>query len=948
MKKVIILPDPYSNKGRIEAEVENLNAFLQWCFPEFPQNAQIYHNSVAATNIVTPKTEEDIKHLQALEGTFYVVLYPMIEPFTIFMIITAILAAYSIYTILTMPKPDSGRPGSANNELSNRSNRMRVKGRIPDIYGMLRSYPDLIAVIYTYYLNDIEIEECLMCIGRGYYQIHDCRDGDTDVNGIDGVSVSIYDPGVSIIGNNTIYKVGSAFTDLPLDVAKSSSINGQSLVSPNDVVVSGTYIYFTTGGVIRSSDPATDFRNVFKSGDGIAITGAKFGIDNIVLSGACKVSEDFKVSIESNLDIPAYADYKGISLNGANLVITKTDPVSGEETVNNYDLSGQYIVSSVTRTLSGFVYTYTAQLDSPKQVNYNWNFVDDTYDLTAGIVLNNNIGSVDLDDNYSISIVDAGSVTLSNASTVNSDWDKIPALFNGSTQGLNDESIDLELVANKWIGWFDLHHDEATTLQLNVYFPQGLYNINKNGKTTYNDVTITVQYQSIDEAGNPIGSILSQDFFVEEKNKSSFGRTFKINLATPGSYRYRLAKTRAGSGANPITECKIKDVFLTRPYPKDIYPGVTVIRSRTIATDGALTLKERTLNCLVTRKLAVDGTGPLVPTRDAGQILINMALDPYIGRRSSTEIDVQQIKNETQAVKDYFGSPVAAEFSYTLDDENLSFEEQAGMVASACFCEGHRYGNKLRLKFEKPQENSVLLFNHRNKVKGSEVKTLKFSDEKDYDGIEFEYTSPRDDKRVTYSLYYDATTDRIYEGNLAKNPMKIQSSGIRNDAVAKTRAWRELNKYIHQNVSCEFDALDESELLVRNDRILNADNTSLETQAGEIRAIDGLILTCSKDVDFVAGEQYYCHLQLSNATVDIIECLPGERSRQIILSRPPMQPLVLDPDRYVKTLYTVIKAADTKKTAFMMTELTPKDQMTNRLTCINYDDRYYHNDHDFI
>lgn len=939
MKKVIILPNPYNNQGRTEADVDDVSEYLVQQFGSFPTNTRIYHNALAESCDITPHNKSDIDHLQSLDGTFYVVKYGAIEPFTIFMIITAILAAYSVYTILTMPKPDGGRPGSANNELANRTNRLRVKGRIPDIYGTLRAYPDLIAVIYTYFLNDIEIEECLMCIGRGYYQIHDCRDGDTDVNGIDGVSISIYDPDANIVGTDTIYKVGDAFTELPLDVSKSSSVNGQSLVSPNDVVLSGTSIYFTTGGVIRSSDTGIDFRSFFKSGDGIAITGAKFGVDNVILSGACKVSEDFKVTIESSIDIPAYGDYKGILLNGANLVIVETDPVTGEETFNNYDLSGQYIVSSVTRTLSGSVYTYIVQLDSPKQVNYNWNYVDATYDLTAGITLNNNIGSVDLDDNYSVSLVDAASVTLSNASTVNSDWDKIPVLFGGSTQGLNDEEIDLELVASKWVGWFDLHHDGATTLQLNVYFPQGLYNINKNGKTTYNDVTITVQYQAIDDSGSPIGTILSQDFFVEEKNKSSFGRTFKINLATTGSHRFRLAKTRAGSGANPITECKVKDVLLTRPFPKFTYPGVTVIRTRTIATDGALSVKERVLNCRVTRKLKVDGTGPLVATRDAGQALINMGLDQYIGRRATTELDIDQIKSEIQAVKDYFGSPVATEFCYTFDDENLSFEEQAGMIASACFCEAMRFGNKLRLKFEKPQTNSVLLFNHRNKVMGSETRTFKFGIDKDYDGVELEYTSPIDDKRVTYS---------IPVGSALTNPLKIQSTGIRNDAVAKTRAWREWNKLKFQNVNCEFTALNESDLLIRNDRILVADNTSLETQDGEVVAIDGLILTCSQNVEFLAGQQYYCHLQMQNATVDIVECSAGEMTNQIILTRPPMEPLVLDPDRYVKTLYTVIKAADSSKSVFMLSEMQPNDQMTNKLTCINYDDRYYQNDHDFI
>ncbi|WP_228261876.1 hypothetical protein [Acinetobacter baumannii] len=40
-----------------------------------------------------------------------------------------------------------------------------------------------------------------------------------------------------------------------------------------------------------------------------------------------------------------------------------------------------------------------------------------------------------------------------------------------------------------------------------------------------------------------------------------------------------------------------------------------------------MSIKERKLNCLVNRKLPVDGTGPLHVTRSAGQALINLALD---------------------------------------------------------------------------------------------------------------------------------------------------------------------------------------------------------------------------------------------------------------------------------------------------------------------------------
>lgn len=947
MKKVIIIRDQFA-KDKTEADVDDVCAYLAEQFDIFPENARIYHNQISEQTNITPKTEADIERLKQLNGTFYVIVHPAYGlGVIVFWVVMAITLAYSVYMIATMPKPNAQNSvGSSNNELSNRSNKVRVKSRIPDIFGTVLSFPDLIAEIYTYYENGIEIEECLMVLGRGYYDIHTCKDGDTDVNGIDGVSVSIYDPNASITSNATIYRAGTAFTTAPRAVRKSDAINGQSLVKPNDLSIESNTLYFMTGGVIRST-LSINFAEKFKVGDGIAITGARFGVGESSLSGNAIITPDFKVIVQSEDDIESFDAYKGVLLNGASfeyvLEETTIDPDTQEASTvvierSFRDVSGQYTVGSVTRTLSGTTFTYTIQLISPKQVNYNWNFVAEEHTISSGIMLNKNANSIDLDGAYTVSAVSAIQITLANASTVNPEWLKLPMLFNGSTEAQVAE-VDLDIVADKWVGWFNLDFDQATQVVFNVYAPQGMYATTDSGKERQAGCTITIQYQMLDKSLNPVGEIITREWSIWNQTKSSFGRTARYNLPNSGSFRFRLAKTYAKENNRPVTEVKIKSVYATYASAQTRYPDVTVARVKTIATDGALSVKERKLNCLVTRKLKVDGVGSLVATHDAGQALIDLALDQYIGRRAATELDISQIKSEMQKVRDYFGSTVATEFNYTFDDDNLSFEECAGMIASACFCETYRYGNKLRMKFEGPQDNSVLLFNHRNKVPQSEKRTFNIGIDKDYDGVELEYTSPDDDLRTTYSIPEDGS---------ARNPMKIITSGIRNHAVAKTRAWREWNKLLYQSISCEFEALDESNLLVRNDRILVADNTSLKTQDGEIEAIDGLTLTLSQDIVFKDGVTYYIYLQLQNATIDMIQCLPTEYTNEVLLVRAPLQKLVYEEDRYLKTTYQIVEAQAVEQQAFLLTEASPNDEMTNKLTCINYDSRYYEKDKAFI
>lgn len=941
-KTVIICPDIYNKDTWSHAQVDDVCAYLAQQFTIFPENTRIYHNAVAQQNDVTPKRPQDIEQLQALDGTFYVVIYPSFWQ-VVFYAVTALMAAYSLYTVLTMPKPQGQQIGSSNNELQNRTNKARLKGRIPDIYGTQRSYPDLIAVTYSFYNDDgREVEEALMCIGRGYYQIHDVKDAQTMAEGIPDMNVSIYDPSVSIISTNTIYQTGSPMTELPLRVTKSASINGQSLKKPNVMLIEDSdSIYFETGGIVKTTDTAIDFTTLFEVGDGIEIQGATFGVGGASLGGQFLVSDDYTITINSNENIANITEYQKIELTGATFTYSVTE--NNVTTEYTTDISGEYDLASVTRSESGGVHTYVFTLVAPKAVNYNWNYITSNT-ISMSVKLSDSTLGMDLDGVYSISLVQEDQLTLANVEIINDEWSKLSSLFLGSTAGVAS-IISIDLLEDKWVGWFEIEDPDATELVVNIYFPQGLYNITNEGKTGTGWAQIEIQHRYDNDP------TVYSTFHTETRtgNKDTFGITLRVPIATGhSSVSFRLAKIDEKRGNSPVAECKVKDVYLAHEYPKSTYEGMTVVRAQQVATDGALSMKERKLNCLVTRKLKVDGTGALVATRDAGQAIINMALDEHEGRRSTTEIDTDQILAEILKISTYFNSTIPTEFNYTFDDSNVSFEEAVGMVASAVFCESYRFGNKLRIRFEQPQVSSVLLFNHRNKVIGSEKRTYKFGIDKDYDGIKLEYTSPDDDERVNYYLSYDASTDTVTEDDSATNPLEITTSGIRSHAVAKIRAWREWNKLRYHTVSCEFTGLDESHLLIRNDRILNADNTEVDAQDGQVDHVDGLTLTLSQDVEFVDGVTHYCHLQLSDGTVEVIEVTAGEFTNQVDLVSAPRLPLVYDDDRYVKTLYTIVRDDQAEREAFMMTELSPDGNMTNKLTCINYSDDYYKNDHDFI
>ncbi|TPU60293.1 hypothetical protein FJU37_19035, partial [Acinetobacter baumannii] len=109
-----------------------------------------------------------------------------------------------------------------------------------------------------------------------------------------------------------------------------------------------------------------------------------------------------------------------------------------------------------------------------------------------------------------------------------------------------------------------------------------------------------------------------------------------------------------------------------------------------------------------------------------------------------------------------------------------------------------------------------------------------------------------------------------------------------------------------QRKSITFDAAPESELLVLRDRIAVADYRNGIHQSGEVVQQEGLILTLSHDVDFIAGKSYVIYLQMGDGTVDLIPVTPGSAKNKVVLGRLPNGALKLSPDDFVNTIYTVV------------------------------------------
>lgn len=623
MIKIIYKQDPLSEEKTID-HAETIGQWLTSKYEYLPEHVRIFHTSsnmdhaeISFANEVTPKNAHDLKQLDFLPGTFIVIENPKGMPALIAAIVSIVL---SVAIAFLMPAPsiaqttqNNNQSSSANNELSNRENKMRVNGRIADIYGAAWDTPDLIAVPYKVYENNVEVEHLVGCIGRGHYHIKGAYDGETNIVDIAGASVEVFRPGVDIISGQPYFSLGSEITTPPLTVQHQNSVNGQILRPADTQSLEGiNYLQFAyPNEILRAAANNTDLTTKFVSNDRVEITNA-------------------------------YFTYNG----------------------QTYDLNGSYSVLSVA------------------------------------------------DDR----------MALSNPAAVNPNWLKLKELTNQQTGAISPK---LSSIGEKWIGPFILDNLERSRVIFNFVANNGLYTVSSGGNQAAVNVTIEVEVTPVNESGAAIGNPMLKQIILKgsAKSRQTVGTTLDM-VTFQGRCSVRARRlTPTPAVTTVVDEVKWQALYGAFPLQSTMYEHETVFRARTYATTGALSVKSRKINFDLQRMLPTYKNGAitteLFPTSSFADALVSMALDDKIGRRTIDEIDIENIYRTYNDIVDYFGTPLAAEFCATIDDTNLSFEELVTNLCDAVFCTAYRQNNKLKIYFERPTDNSVLLFNFRNIIPDS-------------------------------------------------------------------------------------------------------------------------------------------------------------------------------------------------------------------------------------
>lgn len=960
MKIVNIARNPLDLSQCATFHTDNVHELIQREFPEWPPTARIYHKEITQRSDVTPVDEASINRLSNLEGPLHVVVYPAAAQVLGTAAVYAVAYVISALMADRTPKPREQifYSGSPNNELSKRSNVARLKQRIPDIFGVVRSVPDLIQWTYITYENDFPVETSLMCIGIGDNAVSGVFDGDINFVQIKDASAVVYPPGQTPGGGTPDLIVGQMITDPAYTVIPVTAINHQQLPPLNAFKCHGSgkngiSRQGTVGGsILIGAGTLGDWTGMIFRNDGVIIVPCNGDPDFV--KSRIRVGDELQVAWGTHVAVPLEATV-GLATEpdlsaGWGFGIAEFEPfpaTPGFPNNGRVDLDPLVVTNVVTLNALEVAVTVTV----PSSLSFQWSRISP---WSAGAITHNGVPAI-LNKNCYI--------------TAQSRW---PVGY-----------IDGQSVTQP-MGIF-VDDPLMTELWMNVVAPRGLYIEDGVNRKTLTE-TVAWFLQPCDQNGTPTadpgesGIITLKGSLIGGETKAV---TVKITRSTPGrclllvcrtSQRVRqedmdpnevsffrpktfnlAADSPVGSTSQVTTFGDLKDTPFTGTVTDDLElaevysmsipnfsnPDCTLLHTKTIHNASAARVQERQVNCIVGRSIATwNGVGFNTPTvnADAENILFHVMLDSFIGDRDSSEIDFVGIAATFQAIRDYFGDETATEFSYTFDDHETSFEQTVGIIAQATFATAYRQGNVIKCDPDIATDNSIILFNHRNKVPGTETRTVTFGRTGENDGVEQLY--------VDVDKGSDTFSPISQENNqpTVVSPLQSRVVGLRFRHQAIWHAYRQLARITFQHTAVEFEATHEAALVNIKQRILVEDNTRPDVQDGHIDSISGLVIQTSQRVTLVGGSTYTVFLQYTDGTVQGITATAGPDGFSLTLGAAPAVTLVTNPGLGRQTTYMLVRDQSATGKAFLVTEKVNNNQLTYNLTAINYSHMYYHAD----
>ena len=807
------------------------------------------------------------------------------DPATTMAVIQIGLAVAAVAFAVLGPKPKSPKADNytpqAANLLAGQHNQVRARQRIPEIFGRVRNWPDLIIPTYSTYHRDTQTLTMVMAAGVGLYNLLSPKIGETSVEEIPGVTVKKYNPYVFPSGGAQVVRENANVGGFTLranneveviDVVVSFFVFGQAQLITSPLDIFGPIVQ---GGLFRVSGTASNNRT-FTLYSGPHWNGTVYYIwTNEAVTVETDVSAKFQMGLRG----------KGTWISGAPYFPLRisTTTIEGHLAHTTLDHFGN-VVTRPTPLQVG----RTIEIDPDNELGLRQyakiskiDFTTRSYGRGDNLAYETEwvaIQLADMDGGGPITLpISVGAHNILEIAVV--DW--IDAA---------DSAMGIE---SNWSPWYVVGTEDQPIRRIitDVAAGAGMYATRASGGTRQPAwVHVECSFRQI-VSGVPQAE-QSVTWLFWDYVPDTLRWTKYINVASGvWESKYR----RVDLAATDTDRTVVDGLALARvagSYPVDAsnWGDITVIKVTIESSQVVQQLDNRNFNVVQQRRLHVlqaDGTlgRRRVGTKRMIDALIYTAKSKKAGRLANSEIDLQQCADVQVALDNDIQGSRMGYFSGSFD-KALHADDQLAQIADTCRCVVYRQGLLGIVRDDMPrigpeESPGEGMFNRRTIIPG----TYK---------LERGYASPNDPDAIIVEWRDIKSGDQLRELQYPKgfspvNAKKVPVKGLNSYQQALNRARIEWNKITILRKRLSLQVTAEAGLLepLAKVRVINMLREGLYD--GEVVAWDVGTLTMTLDKDVVVPANASIVLRSRGSlTIDEIGCVSGTQENQVVLLAEPI------------------------------------------------------------
>lgn len=603
-------------------------------------------------------------------------------------------------------------------------NQVKYGEPVRELFGRMKVYPDILVPLRRYFENKKDHwTEMLLCVGVGEYRVPlgDIRFGGTPVVSIgDGATVKVYQPGEDLSQESA----ADFWYTAPEVGATSSGSGGLPLENAYDATPQadkGKMLF--SGKTISSSTPL--FPDDWEQGMRISIQMLR----SYSVSGSTITGSFSGLQAEVGDELELHGDYTGLFT-----VLSVTDNDNG----------------SISIELDEFV-------TSQPEVELSVSKYGEYFELVGA--------------STTVLTVDRKKQDGS------SDW-------NGWDPEFTTLDADILLGGDGeggWQGWFDVQplDRDVTEVELDLLFPQGLYSVDKKGRSWYQFCDVTIQWR---EKGSLIPSQKKIRYNEHSLDQIAFTERFTLSK---GKYEFRVKRDRPESTVAWYTDKTelfgLRSKISDRPnrYPEFTTVAVKVKGSHVVSAEA-----DTMLSVVAERILGGE------PTRSIDDAV------RYICRKH--DLDERSLQQASEV-----WSRRGELFDHSFE-KHATIKQALDTVLSVGFAEPTVKNGLISIAHDIPRDLNLRkqVFSAQNTT--AEIVTeISLPDDDEVDGIDVEYIDSRNFRVETVKCRLP--------GSKELKVQKMKADGITDRTRAYRWGMRELSKIRYQrrriSTSTELDAL---------------------------------------------------------------------------------------------------------------------------------------------